>query len=371
MPTLITDSKLHFLPIRTPRLGKGSHCALTLPPSIAKNFVAGPENLPLVEVFDPESMVALPARSPVIFVGANSTGKTTMAATLLSVWADVYAHNGSPKKLNLTSAVEFSRALTRAIKADDMPRFRHLHRECDGLLIDNIQELAGKPVAQEELLATIDYLISEGRCVVATSSELPLALNGLNRSLQSRFSAGLSVLLNTPGRQARERILKDVADEASLRLEPEQIPPLANAIDEDLTAVELKGAVIRWSHQLMLNPAAAERPAQAVDRLLDGTSPPAIDPLDIAKAVSKEANVTLEQMKGPSRRSSIVRARGLAMFLIRQLTSESYESIGALFSNRDHTTVMNACKKTQLKLSCDTDLNRIHDRIRQRFRRTR
>ena len=76
-------------------------------------------------------------------------------------------------------------------------------------------------------------------------------------------------------------------------------------------------------------------------------------------------------MKGPSRRSSIVRARGLAMLLIRQLTPESYENIGALFSDRDHTTVMHACKKTENQLSSDADLNRIHDRIRQRFRRVR
>ena len=371
MTTLITNSELHFLPIRTPRLGKGSHCAINLPLAIAKGFVAGAENLSLVEVFQPDAIASLTDRSPIVLIGQNSTGKTTMGMTLLSVWSEAAASDGVPKKLTLTSAIEFSRALTRAIKADDMQRFRQMHRDCDALLIDNVQEFAGKPIAQEEILSTLDHLISEGRCVVATASELPLSLSGLHRSLQSRFSGGLSVLLNPPGRLARERLLLELAHEASLGIEPGQIPPLANAYDEDPTAVELKGAIIRWSHQLRFNPAAIQHPQHAVDRLLDGTHPLAIDPLDIAKAVSREANVTLEQMKGPSRRSSIVRARGLAMFLIRQLTSESYENIGALFSDRDHTTVMNACKKTQIKLTSDTDLNRIHDRIRQKFRRTR
>jgi chromosomal replication initiator protein len=371
MTTLINNSKLHFLPIRVPRLGKGSHCAITLPLAIANGFIAGAENISLVELFHPESVATLADRSPIVLIGQNSTGKTMMGATLLSVWSEGATSDGVPKKLTLTSAIEFSRALTRAIKADDMPRFRQMHRDCDALLLDNIQEFAGKPIAQEEMLATLDHLISEGRCVVATASDLPLGLSGLNRSLQSRFSAGLSISLCPPGRQSRERLLSEIAQDAALGIEPGQIPPLADAYDEDPTAVELKGAIIRWSHQLRLNPAVAQRPEQAVDRLLDGTYPPALDPQDIAKTVCRESNVTLEQMKGPSRKSSIVRARGLAMFLIRQLTSESYESIGALFSDRDHTTVMNACKKTQIKLASDTDLSRIHDRIRQKFRRTR
>lgn len=373
MTTLITDSNLHFLPIRTPRLTKGSHCAITLPPTISKGFIAGPENLALVEALSPDRIENLADRSPVVLVGQCGTGKTAMATTLLLAWADAATSHrtSSPKRLTLTSAVEFSRALTRAIKADDMQRFRQLHRECDGLLIDNIHEFVGKPIAQEEILSTLDHLTAEGRCVVATASDLPLGLSGLHRSLQSRFSGGLSISLAPPGKLARERILSEIASESSLGIEPLQIPPLADAFEENPTALELKGAIIRWSHQLRFNPTVAQRPEQVVDRLLDGAAPPPIDPLDIAKSVCKETNVTLEQMKGPSRRSSIVRARGLAMFLIRQMTSESFESIGALFSHRDHTTVMNACKKTQVKLSSDTDLNRIHDRIRQKFRRSR
>jgi len=371
MTTLITDSSLRCLPIATPRLGRGSHCAMALPPAVAHSFVAGPENGLLIEAFQPDSIAKLPHRSPVVLAGPSSAGKTTMAVSLLATWSDSAARDASPRRLTLTSAVEFSRALTRAIKADDMQRFRQLHRECDGLLIDNIHEFAGKPVAQEEFLSTFDYLLANDRCILATAPDLPLDLDGLTRSLQSRFSAGLSIVLRPPGRSARERLLREIVNESTLGVDAGQIQSLVDAWDEDPSAVALKGAIMRWSHQMRLNPSSAQRPARAVDHLLDSGSSPTINPQDIAKAVCKETNVTLEQMKGPSRRSSIVRARGLAMLLIRQLTPESYENIGALFSDRDHTTVMHACKKTENQLSSDTDLNRIHDRIRQRFRRVR
>jgi chromosomal replication initiator protein len=371
MNTLITDSTLRCLPIATPRLGRGSHCATVLPPTVTHSFVAGPENGPLIEAFHPDSITILPDRSPVVLVGPSSVGKTTMAASLLANWSDTVARDISPRRLTLTSVVEFSRALTRAIKADDMQRFRQLHRECDGLLIDNLHEFAGKPIAQEEFLATFDHLLANGRCILATAQDLPLELDGLTRSLQSRFSAGLSILIRPPGRLARERLLREIVDESTLGVDAGQIQSLVDAWDEDPTAVALKGAIMRWSHQVRLNPSSAQRPARGVDHFFDSAASPTISPQDLAKAVCKETSVTLEQMKGPSRRSSIVRARGLAMLLIRQLTSESYENIGALFSNRDHTTVMHACKKTEIQLSSDTDLNRIHDRIRQRFRRVR
>lgn len=367
----MTESELRLLTIAPPRMGKGSHSTITLPPPISQGFVAGPENSALIELFQPDSIACLPERSPVVLVGQNSTGKTIMAATLIGSWARADDDLRSTEKhVTLTSASEFSRALTRAIQADDMQRFRQWHRDCDGLLIDNLHEMVGKPAAQEELLSTLDHLISFGRCVVVTSNELPLRIDGLSRALQSRLSAGHSAVLRPPGIQARSLLVREIAAASALDVEPDMLKPLVDAWEEAPTVPQLKGAILRCSHQLRLNPHAI-RTSRSVEQLLDCTATPAIAPLDIAKAVCKEMAIPLEQLKGPSRKSGIVRARALAMFLIRQLTSESYENIGALFSDRDHTTVMHACKKTELELSSDTDLNRIHDRIRQRFRRPR
>ncbi len=367
MITLTADSEPQLLAIVSPRLSKGSHTSLTLPPPILARFVAGPENAPLVELLRPDSIAELVDRSPIVLIGANSTGKTTMAATLLALWSQ----DDPSRRLMLTSAVEFSRALSRAIKADDMQRFRQLHRECDGLLLDNLHEFVGKPAAQEELLSTLDQLSLSGKCFVATATDLPLATPGLSRSLQSRLSAGLCVAMHPPAKHARKRLIEELALDASLGIPQESLLPLFETLEVDPTAVELKGAILRWSHQLRLNPNAALRSARSVEGILDTVAARAIEPQEIAKVVCKEANVTMEQLKGPSRKSSIVRARGLAMLLIRQLTAESYENIGAIFSHRDHSTVMHACKKTEVDLSVDTDLNRMHDRIRSRFRRFR
>jgi chromosomal replication initiator protein len=335
---------------------------------MADCFVAGPENYPLVEALYPDAVLSLPSRSPVLFVGGSGTGKTSMAATLASHWLQEEAS----RKFTFTSALEFSRGLTRAIKADDMQRFRQQHRDCECLLLDNVHELVGKPAAQAEFLSTLDHHLVQGRPVVLTASDIPPLIPGLSRALLSRLASGHSILMRPPGKVARLALLERAAVHASLPMSPEALNSLAEQVQDDLTALELRGILVRWSHQVRLNPSAtASRPSRVMDRIIDATTAPSVSAQEIAKAVSKETRVPIDLLLGPSRKSSVVRARGLAMHLMRQMTSDSYESIGDFFSGRDHTTVMHACKKTESELPSDMELSRIHDRIRQRFHRHR
>lgn len=363
MTALIAETETRCLGLAQPSVRKGSHCAITLPSPIAHAFVVGPENWPLFELFHPESISLLCDRAPIVLVGASGAGKTTAAAGLLGAWS----RETPSRKFTITSAVEFSRALTRAIKSDDMQRFRQQHRDCDGLMIDNLHEFVGKPVAQEEFCATLEHLLSQGKLVIATASDLPLLIPGLSKSIQSRFSGGLSVSIAIPSATSRKLLLENLAAHAQLGFEPSDLEPLTSQIQEDRTALELRGLLIRWSHQLRLNPSVASKPQRIVDRILGASTLPNVSANEIAKTVAKEMRVPVEQLVGPSRKSSVVRARGLAILLIRQLTSDSYESIGSFFAGRDHTTVMHAFKKTESELSLDMELNRVYDRVRRKF----
>jgi chromosomal replication initiator protein len=66
----------------------------------------------------------------------------------------------------------------------------------------------------------------------------------------------------------------------------------------------------------------------------------------ITIAVAKHFGMSVSALKGKSRQQTIVEARGLAMHLVRRLTDASYAEIGRYFGNRDHTTVLHACRKT-------------------------
>jgi len=361
-----TEYEARYLGIIPPRLKKGSYSSLVLPNPLADCFIAGPENNRLVEALDSQAITSLETRSPLLLAGASGTGKTTMAATMAALWINELPS----RQITMTSAAEFSRSLTRSIKSDDMQRFRQLHRECDCLLVDNIHELASKPAAQEEFIATLDHLLDHSRAILLTANDIPPLLSGLSRPLLSRLSSGHSVVLMPPASTARHALLQRMAVQSNLEISLETIEQLAGQIREDMTAVQLRGILIRWSHQVRLgNITHTATNTRVMDRIIEVRTPPNASAQEIAKVVSREMRVPMELLVGPTRKSSVVRARGLAMYLIRQLTTDSFDHIGSLFSGRDHTTVMHACKKTEAELPQNMELRRIHDRILKRFQR--
>ncbi|MCE2800840.1 MAG: hypothetical protein LW724_14985 [Planctomycetaceae bacterium] len=354
---------------------RGVHQIISPPAVLIPQFILGEENAAVEELFSGLSIENLVEKSPIILFGPNGSGKTTLAYELLWRWS----RDQNNRKLTLTSGTEFGRALQRGIKADDMARFRQIHRQCDGLLIDNLQELITKPAAQSELVFLLKEAHEASQLVVITSLELPRLQTGYHPSLQSLLSAGLSVPVKLPGPQARLAIAEMIAPQIAPELTTEELSKFCVRIGESPTALELRGLLNRWAHQIhaetmLKSPAqksashknASNKPSaiKHIEKIVAGSGRK-FTCKDLLKVVAKEFQITLDILTGPSRKSGVVRARGLAMLLMRQLTDESFEAIGEHFSGRDHTTVMHACKRTELSLGKDSELNRIYDRIRQ------
>lgn len=349
---------------------------MILPPALLiPQFIAGEENAAVEELFSGLSIERLVEQSPIILFGPNATGKTVLAHELLGRWC----RDQSDRKLTLTSGTEFARALHRSIKADDMDRFRQIHRQCDGLLVDNLHELTTKPAAQSELVLTMKEAQESSRLIVVTAAELPRMRSEYLPALQSVLSSGLSVPLKLPGPQARLSIVETLASQIALEIDLESIHKFCGRLPEASSALQLKGLLNRWTLHLhtesqIKHPhqknnatkgAASKSSIKQIEKIVRASnSKPSCK--ELLKVVAREFQLTLDALTGPTRKSGVVRARGLAMLLMRQLTDESFEAIGEYFSGRDHTTVMHACKKTEESLAQDSELNRIYERIRQK-----
>ncbi|MFM8574226.1 MAG: helix-turn-helix domain-containing protein [Pirellula sp.] len=356
---------------------RGVQQMVSPPALLVEQFIAGPENASVVELFKGLSIERLVLQSPIVLFGHHGSGKTTLAHELLWRWS----RDQGNRKLTLTSGTEFGRALQRGIKADDMVRFRQIHRQCDGLLIDNLHELATKPAAQAELVQILKDAQETSRLVVMTTTELPRLQSGLIPPLQSLLSAGLSIPVKLPGPQARLAICEKLSTVIAPELNPEDLLKSLSRISQDaLSALQIKGLLNRWAHQLhsekMLKPSSQTHTAQKsaamrqnsikqIEKMV-GNDGPKITCKELLKLVAKEFGIKLDVLTGKSRKSGVVRARGLAMLLMRQMTNESFEAIGKYFSGRDHTTVIHACNITEQNLAEDSALNLIYDRIRQK-----
>ncbi len=353
------------IPLAQPPLRRGSHSFLICPNPLIESYYVDSANLAVSEIIQSESITHLLSRSPVMLVGPSGVGKTTLAASIAARWI----HDEANRNVTMTSATEFSKMLNRAIKADDMHRFRQVHRECDCLVVDNVHELATKPAAQDELICVMDRLEDAGSLVILTMQDLPSLVPGLKPNLVSRIAGGHTVRIEYPNRIACRSILRELASQSKFDISDSELDQIAAQVGTGTSALQLRGILIRWNHQKINDSTLNNNSTRVIDRIVDSQSMPCPSAHEIAKGVSRETKVSLELLTGQTRKSSIVRARGLAMLLIRQLTGDSYENIGSYFGGRDHTTVMHACKKTEADIQHDIELGRITDRIRQRYRR--
>jgi chromosomal replication initiator protein len=327
----------------------------------ARHFLAGPENH-LVEVAV-RAVVEGEADgfNPLVFYGPSGTGKSHLAHGLAAAW------KARDRRLRVvcTTAVDFARELADAIETQAVDEFRAKHRGAAFLVVEDLGMLAtrksGKLNAQEELIHTLDTLVAEGRWVVVTASVPPAALPGILPALQSRLTAGLLVPLAPPAAEARLAILEQLAMLRDIAL-PQ---PVARVLADGLvgTAPELAGSLLQLAAPTEFQDDAFD--LEAARRYVAKRSRKHRPSLhEIALATARHFSLRLADLRSPVRRRALVVARGVAVYLARQLTEDSLQEIGGYFGGRDHSTVMHSCRKTEELICCDPTVREAVDRLK-------
>lgn len=331
---------------------------------ILPQFTIGPENRLVRELFDSDTVSNLSQRSPVLLFGASGTGKTTLALTLIARWLN----QDISRTFEVVSATDFARSLHHALEADDMPRFRNQFRSCQALLLDNIHELRGKDSVQSELIELFNNSEQNQTLVICTTQYLPTCASGWNDALVSRLLSGYSLEIHFPSPAIRCDLLRKISELAGLTVDQSELDKLNARLPEQCSALQLKGIVSRWKHHQRIEESLHQSISpNSIEHLVVNQQKLPPTPPEIAKNVARELQQTFESMKGPSRKAGVVRARGLAMYLIRKWTQSSFQHIGELFGGRDHTTVMHACRKIEEDLENDPELLQCSERLRQKL----
>ena len=284
-----------------------------------------------------------------LFIYSNvGLGKTHLAHAI-----GIQIKNNMPDKIVLyVSTEQFINQFIDAVKNNSTNDFVHFYQMIDVLLIDDIHFLSKKEKTQDVFFHVFNQLHQNSKQIVLTSDKPPVELQGIEQRLLSRFKWGLAADLQVPDLETRIAILEKRLYNDGIDMPVDVIEYLAYSITTNIR--EMEGALISILAQSSLNKKeiTLDLAKQMIDKFVKSTSREiSID--FIQKIVCDYFNLNLELINSKTRKREIVQARQLAMYFSKKHTKSSLATIGLHCGNKDHATVLHACRTVNNLIETD------------------
>ncbi len=280
--------------------------------------------------------------NPLFLYGGVGLGKTHL---MQAIGNRILQNNRTAKILYVTSE-KFTNQLINAIKDNKTEVFRNKYRTIDVLLIDDIQFIAGKERVQEEFFHTFNALYEDKKQIIISSDKPPRDIQFLEDRLKSRFDWGLLADISCPDYETRLAILRKKAQEEKISVEDNILANIANKIDSNIRELEGVFNKIIARASLTHSPITIELAENTINEF-KAESEKVLSSDFVKEIVAKYFNIDKDDLASNKRSNEIAFPRQIAMYLCREVANMSYPRIGEDFGNRDHSTVMHACKKIE------------------------
>ena len=279
--------------------------------------------------------------NPLFIYGGVGLGKTH----LMQAIAHFIIKTKPELKVLYVTSETFTNELIDSVKNQKNSEFREKYRNIDVLLIDDIQFIIGKESTQEEFFHTFNALYQDRKQIVISSDRPPKEMETLSERLRTRFEMGLPVDIQIPTYETKMAILNKKAELGGYDIPYEVKDYVATHIKSSIR--ELEGALTKLSAfaKLSSNPITVEFAEEALKDLISPDSRREITPELIIDIVAEHFNIKSEDILSQKRSADIVYPRQIAMYLCRQMTTNTVQSLGKAFGNRDHTTILHGADK--------------------------
>ncbi|MBO7481195.1 MAG: chromosomal replication initiator protein DnaA [Bacteroidales bacterium] len=301
--------------------------------------------------------------NPLFIYGGSGLGKTHLANAI-----GLEVKKNFPEKVVLyVDANKFLTQYIQATRDNNRNDFIHFYQMIDVLILDDVQYFADKQGTQEVFFQIFNHLHQHQKQLILTSDKAPVDLNGMEERLLSRFKWGLAADLQEPDFETRIKILKRKTYKDGIEIKEEILEYIASHVTNNVR--ELEGTLISLLAQATLNKKeiTLELAKGMIDKLVKNTQREiSID--YIQKVVCNYFSMSVDVLSSKTRKREIVQARQIAMYFAKNMTKCSLAVIGNAIGNKDHATVLHACKTVNNLIETDKafkqDLEEIEKRLK-------
>lgn len=302
------------------------------------------------------------AFNPLMIYGGVGLGKTHLAHAI-----GVEIKEKHPEKTVLyISAEVFTQQYIDSVRKQTRNDFIYFYQLIDVLIVDDIQFLSGKSGTQDVFFHIFNYLHQNGKQVILTSDKAPVDMQDIEQRLLSRFKWGLSAEIMQPDFETRVNIIKGLLYRDGVDMSEDVIEYVGKNVKTNIR--ELEGAIISLIAHSSFNKkeVTVELAKHVIEKFVKNVKKEiSID--YIQKIVSDYFKLDVDTLCSKSRKRHIVQARQLAMFFAKKYTKSSLANIGSQIGDRDHATVLHACKTVDNLLETDKEFKAFHDEINKKL----
>ena len=304
------------------------------------------------------------AYNPLFIYGNSGLGKTH----LLCAISNEIKKKKPDADIIFTKGEEFVNLIVGGINKNRMNEIHDKYRNCDVLLVDDIQFIAGKQSTQEEFFHTFNALTQDGKQIVLTSDRSPKDIEVLDDRLRNRFEWGLIADIQPPDIETRMAIIQRKANTLGLDLSPDVVQFVAEKIKSNIR--QLEGAVKKINALVSIEGAAINiaMAQNAIKDIMNDSRPVAFVVNKIISETSRTFGVPQGDIISKKKDAKTARARQVAIYIVREMTDLTQKEISEYFGGRDRTTILYSIEAVTAEIERDSALRKTVENIMKNAR---